>query len=285
MGSALHYGSLILAPSLAASLYATIGVSGILGIDCITFGVAIITLISRRIPQPAAPDSASFKNLRQDLGSGFRLLFTHVPLRNLLLLLLPFGFVHDLGETLYAPMILARTNGSAAALGQIGTAAGLGGVTGAIIVSIWGGFKQSSLGVFTAMIGAGLSKMTVGLGRSLRVWLPAQFCSSFNFPLMDSSETAIWMKNVAPEMQGRVFAANAFLAQCLSALAMIVAGPLGDLLIEPAMTSQTGLSQGLGRIFGTAPGAGFALIYTTCALSMIAIGVYGLSRRSLITRL
>jgi MFS transporter, DHA3 family, macrolide efflux protein len=206
-----------------------------------------------------------------------------VPLRNLLLLVLPFCFVHDLGEVLYAPMILARTNGSAAALGQIGTAAGIGGVTGAIVVSLWGGFKQPSLGVFTAMIGAGLSKTTVGLGQSLRLWLPAQFCSSFNFPLMDSSETAIWMKNVAPEMQGRVFAANSLLAQCLSSIAMLLAGPLGDRLIEPAMTSQTALSRGLGSIFGTAPGAGFALIYTTCALSMIVIGVYGLSRRSSMT--
>lgn len=284
MGSALHYGSLILAPALAASLYPTIGVSGILSIDGVTFLVAITTLLSRTIPQPVAPGLSSFKHLGQDLSFGFHFLFTHVPLRNLLLLVLPFWFVHDLGDHLYAPMILARTDGSAEVLGHIGTAAGIGGVTGAIVVSIWGGFQQPLRGVFSGMIGAGLSKMTVGLGRSPRVWLPAQFCSSCNFPLMDSSETAIWMATVAPEIQGRVFAVNSLLGQCLSALAAIVAGPLGDRLIEPAMTSPARLSQWLGGIFGSAPGAGFALIYTTCALSMVVIGIYGFYR-SLITRL
>jgi MFS transporter, DHA3 family, macrolide efflux protein len=285
MSSALHYGSLILAPALAASLYQTIGVSGILSIDAITFLVAITTLLSRTIPQPVAHDPSPLKHLRQDLGFGFRFLFTHAPLRNLLLLVLPFWFVHDLGDYLYAPMILAQTSGSPEVLGQIGTAAGIGGVTGAIIVSVWGGFKQPLQGVFSGMIGAGLSKMTVGLGRSSHVWLPAQFCSSCNFPLMDSSETAIWMVTVAPEIQGRVFAVNSLLGQCLSALAAIVAGPLSDRLIEPAMTSPTRLSQWLGGIFGSMHGAGFALIYTACAFSMVAIGIYGFCCRSLMTRL
>ncbi|MBW4445251.1 MAG: hypothetical protein KME10_29570 [Plectolyngbya sp. WJT66-NPBG17] len=188
---------------------------------------------------------------------------------------MPFWFVHDLGEALYTPMVLARTNGSAAVLGQIGIAAGIGGVTGAIVVSIWGGFKQPIRGVLSGMIGAGLSKMTVGLGRVPQVWLPAQFCSSCNFPLMNSSETAIWMTRVNPEAQERVFAANSVLTQCFSALAALVAGPLGDRVVEPAMTSSTGLARWLGGIFGSSSGAGFALIYTTCALSMIAIGLCG----------
>ncbi|BAU12330.1 hypothetical protein LEP3755_28590 [Leptolyngbya sp. NIES-3755] len=272
LGSALHYGSLIVAPAIAASLYPMIGVSGILGIDSLTFLVAIVTLLPRAIPQPVKPEQFSRFNFRRDLMFGFRFLLTHAALRNLLVLVLPFCFVHDLGEVLYAPMILARTNGSAAVLGQIGTAAGMGGVTGAIAVTVWGGFKQPIRGVLVSMIGAGLSKMTVGLGRVPQVWLSAQFCSSFNFPLMDSSETAIWMARVSPEAQGRVFAANSFLAQCLSAVAALIAGPLGDRIVEPAMASSTGLVK---WIFGSSPGAGFALIYTTCALSMIAIGFYG----------
>lgn len=272
MGSALHYGSLILAPAFAASLYSIVGVSGILGLDSLTFLIAIATLLTRSIPQPTKPKQAAEFSFRRNLMFGFHFLLAHAPLRNLLVLMLPFWFVHDLGETLYTPMVLARTNGSAAALGQIGTAAGIGGVTGAIVVSLWGGFKRPIRGVLSGMIGAGLSKMTVGLGRVPQVWLPAQFCSSCNFPLMASSETAIWMTRVSPEAQGRVFAANSFLVQCLSASAALIAGPLGDRIVEPAMASSTGLAK---WIFGSTPGAGFALIYTTCALTMIAIGLYG----------
>ncbi|MBD2078963.1 MFS transporter [Leptolyngbya sp. FACHB-17] len=270
MGSALHYGSLIIAPAIAATLYPIIGLNGILGIDCFTFLIAIATLLPRRIPQPEISESST--QLLRNLIVGFRLLFTHPSLRSLLLLTLPFGFVHDLGEALYTPMVLARTNGSATVLGKIGLAAGLGGVTGAIAVSLWGGFRQPIRGVLLSMIGAGLSKMTVGLGRVPQVWLPAQFCSSCNFPLMESSETAIWMTNVKPEAQGRVFAANSLLGQCLSAIASLIAGPLGDQIVEPAIISSTGLVR---WIFGASPGAGFALIYTSCSLSMIEIGLCG----------
>lgn len=151
-------------------------------------------------------------------------------------------------------------------------AAGMGGVTGAIVVSLWGGFKQPIQGVLMGMIGAGLSKMTVGLGRVPQVWLPAQFCSSCNFPLMNSSKMAIWMTKVPPDLQGRGFAASAFLEQGVSTIAALIAGPLGDRLAEPAMSSATGLAKWM---FGSSPGAGFALIYTVCSLSMIALALYG----------
>jgi MFS transporter, DHA3 family, macrolide efflux protein len=269
MKAALHYGSLIVAPAIAATLYPLIGLNGILSIDSLTFLIAIATLLPRTIPQPTKhTDPLKL----QDLLFGFRFLLAHRTLRNLLLLILPFWFVHDLGEALYTPMVLARTNGSATVLGQIGMAAGIGGVVGAIAISLWGGFRQPIRGVLSGMIGAGLSKMTVGLGRVPQVWLPAQFCSSCNFPLMDSSETAIWMAKVPPEAQGRVFAANSLMGQGASAIAVLIAGPLGDRIVEPAMASSTGL---VNWIFGSSPGAGFALIYTACSLSMIAIGLCG----------
>ncbi|MEL6322559.1 MAG: MFS transporter, partial [Cyanobacteria bacterium J06626_14] len=109
---------------------------------------------------------------------------------------------------MYSPMILARTDGSATILASTSAAAGLGGVAGAILLSVWGGPKRYVSGMLIGFMGAGFSKIVFGLGRSPLVWLPAQFCSSLNFPLLSSSENAIWMTRIAPDMQGRVFAAN-----------------------------------------------------------------------------
>ena len=53
LNSAVHYGSTIFGPALAGVLYPLIGLMGILLIDLVTFGVAIATLLSVRIPQPA----------------------------------------------------------------------------------------------------------------------------------------------------------------------------------------------------------------------------------------
>lgn len=51
LDSAVHYGSVIIGPALAGVLLPLIGYSGILFIDLVSFGVAIVTLLLVQIPQ------------------------------------------------------------------------------------------------------------------------------------------------------------------------------------------------------------------------------------------
>ena len=267
MNSAVHYGSAIFGPALAGVLYPLIGLMGILLIDLVTFGVAIATLCSIHIPQPASQNTTEIESLFSQLTFGFRHVWQKSGLRSLLLITTAFWFFHDLGGTVYDPMILARTNSSATILASTASAAGIGGVTGAILLSIWGGPKRRVTGLLAGFIGAGLSKTVFGLGRTLQVWIPAQFCSSLNFPLLGSSENALWMESVPPAIQGRVFAANSLTIQSVSALGVLLAGPLADRLLEPAMMTH--------RLpgFGSGPGAGMAVLYTACALAMVLVGI------------
>ncbi|EDX85570.1 transporter, major facilitator family [Synechococcus sp. PCC 7335] len=268
MNSAVHYGSSIVSPAFAGFLYPLIQLPGILLIDLATFGIAIITLLFVYIPQP--PYSGESGSIIRQLTFGLRHVWTRSELRSLIVITALFWFFHDLGESIYDPMILAQTNGDARVLASTATAAGIGGVTGAIILSAWGGPKQRTKGLLIGFIGAGLSKLVFGLGRSPLVWLPAQFCSSFNFPLLGSSQTALWMEATKPDIQGRVFAANDLIIQIVSALAALLAGPLADRVLEPMMTSP---AQPLGYIFGTGAGAGSSILYVGCAIAMLFVGV------------
>lgn len=275
MNSAVHYGSNILSPALAGALFPWIGLSGILLIDLLTFGVAIATLLQVCIPQPLLQTEATLTHPVRALYLSFRQVWEQPSLRLLLGITTLFWFVHDLGEAVYDPMILARTNGSAQVLASTASAAGIGGVTGALLLSLWGGSKQRIHSLLAGFIGAGLSKTVFGLGRSAAVWLPAQFCSSLNFPLLGSSETAIWMEKISPEMQGRIFATNAIVVQTASAIAALIAGPLADQVFEPALTTGGSLSNLFGSIFGTDAGAGISLLYVLCSLSMVFVGIIG----------
>jgi MFS transporter, DHA3 family, macrolide efflux protein len=203
------YGSNIIAPALAGYLYTVVGFLGIWLIDIFTFALAISSLLFVSIPQPSpTKKNESEVNVWQDLGLGWRYIATHKSLLALLVVNLLFWLPHDIGDSLYAPMILSRTNNNTLVLGSLASAAGFGGVTGAIIVSTWGGFRWKIKGILLGMMGAGISKIVFGLGRTPWVWIPAQFCSSFNFPLNGSSDTAIWLAKVPPNVQGRV--ANRF---------------------------------------------------------------------------
>ncbi|WP_066382054.1 MFS transporter [Anabaena sp. CA = ATCC 33047] len=275
LGFLSGYGSQIIAPALAGYLYTVIGFSGIWLIDICSFATAISSLFLVSIPQTPPKNNENIVNIWQDLGVGWRYIITHKSLLALLLVNLLFWLPHDIGNSLYTPMILSKTNNNTLVLGSLASAAGFGGVAGAIVVSIWGGFKRKINGVLLGMIGAGISKIVFGLGRTAWVWIPAQFCSSLNFPLNGSSDTAIWLAKVPSNVQGRVFAARSLLLQIASAVGYLIAGPLADRLFTPALQSGGVLGRMFGGLLGTGTGAGIALLYVICAVCMLLVGLLG----------
>ena len=279
MGSMIHYGAAIFAPALAGSLYPLIGLLGILFVDLGTFGIAIASLLFLHIPQPSPQPHA--EKIWQQLTFGLRYILTTSGLTGLLIINTLFWFAHDLGGALYTPMILARSGGDSQVLGTVFAAAGVGGVTGAIILSTWGGFKRRIHGMLLGFMGAGIAKTIFGFGNSALVWIPAQFSSSLNFPLLSSSEKAIWLAKVPPEIQGRVFATSSLALQVVSAVAALLAGFLADSLFEPAMMPGGFLSPVFGTIFGTQKGSGIALLYIVTSMSLFFIGLSGYGMRSL----
>jgi len=207
MAAVVFYSSGIAGPALAGVLYPRLGLAGIVGLDFATFAFAFVTLAAIALPQPQAPAPESVRSA-EALTFGVRQIWQQPHLKVLLLLTVLFTFAHDLGGALYSPMILARTNGSARTLARVSAATGDGGMTGAALIGIWGGPKHRFRGMLGGFVGAGLSKIAFGLGRSLSVWMPAQISSSLNFPLLGSCRSALWLEAVASEKQGRVLAAN-----------------------------------------------------------------------------
>lgn len=281
MDATILYSAIIVAPAIAGWLYPIIGLGGILPINLATFSIAIAIIALLQIPQPS-PDKSQLQKASsqiaaawQEVTFGLRYLWSSSSLRSLLIVTTLFWTALELCDTIYDPMVLARTDGSSQVLGAVATIAGFGGVTGAIAVSIWGGFQRTERGMLIGFMGAGLAKIAFGLGQGLSVWLPAQFYSSLNFPLIRSSETALWMTAIPAKFQGRMFAAHSLIYDLVDMIIKLVAGPLSDRLFEPAMTSSSLLQSLFAPIFSTAPGAGIALLYVSSATAMLLVGVLG----------
>ncbi|MBD2360535.1 MFS transporter [Anabaena minutissima FACHB-250] len=274
MNSAIHYGSVIIAPALAGVLYYIIGFGGILVIDLITFTIAIATIFVVNIPQPTINNQSQEKiGFWQEIIFGFRYLAARPSLFAVVITGSLFWFIHDIGATLVSPMILARTDNNATVLGSISSAAGLGGVSGTIVLSIWGGSKRRIHGFLLGMIGAGISKTVFGSAQGLMIWFPAQFCSSLNFPMLKSSSTAILLSKVRPDVQGRVFATESSIQQIVSAIAVFIAALLADHVLEPAMMPGGSLTPLFGGLLGTGKGAGMALLYVISSLGLLCVGL------------
>ncbi|WP_256973610.1 MFS transporter [Nostoc sp. T09] len=276
-------GAMIIAPALAGVLYGVVGLGGILSIDIASFLFAIATVLRIHIPQPAIAQSNEKEptHIIQDISFGFKYIISRPSLLALLILTAIFWFIHDIGDSIYKPMILERSGNDVSVLGSLFAAVGVGGVLGVLLINIWGSYKSRIKGVLFGMVGTALGRIILGLGRTPVIWIPAQLCSSFNYPLLGSYSDAIWLAKVQPQLQGRVFATQAMMLLLTSAVANLVGGALADYVFEPAMMPGGHFAPLFGSIFGTEKGAGMALMYVISSLSLLLVGISGYAIRIL----
>ncbi|MEL6397657.1 MAG: MFS transporter [Cyanobacteria bacterium J06607_6] len=283
MVAAVNYSGAIFSPILAGSLYPIIGLKGIILIDLSTFLIAFGILLTAKIPQPSDDNvETTAPNVNwSNLTFGFRHILSTPGLLAMMIAFSCFAMPSDMGRALYNPMILARSGGSEQVLGAVTTAAGLGGVVGALFLSWQGGFKQRIHGMLLGFAGTGLCKIVLGLGQTAWIWIPAHFAATLLIPLYYSSSNAIWYAKVPPALQGRVLAADQMVGLGIGAIAPLLAGPLADFVFEPAMQPEGALTGIFGPLVGTGPGAGIALLYMLMATLMVVVGLAGYGFRTL----
>jgi MFS transporter, DHA3 family, macrolide efflux protein len=274
--------STIFAPIIATFLLVFIGISGIMLIDIVSFLAAIGTLLFVHIPQPPATAAGAEGkgSLWKESVYGFRYIFARPSLLGLQMVFFFGNLLSSLTFALFAPMILSRTGNSESALGFVQAALGAGAVVGGLILATWGGLKRRAYGVLLGWLGSALfGTLILGLGRSLPIWVIGGFLGSFFIPVINGSNQAIWQAKVAPDVQGRVFAARRLIAQIVGPVGILVAGPLADRVFEPAMHEGGSLAATFGGLVGTGPGAGMALLTVFASLGIIVVALVSYSIR------
>lgn len=173
-------------------------------------------------------------------------------------------------------MILGRTGNGELIFGSVQSAGAIGGVVGGVAMSAWGGPKRRVHGVLLGWFCLGLLGQTVlGLGRALPVWAAGIFLMAFFGPFINGSNQAIWQAKVAPDVQGRVFTTRRLIAWLVSPISQLLAGPLADRVLEPAMAEGGGLASVFGWLVGTGTGAGMGLLFVFTGLLAALTGLSG----------
>jgi len=269
--------SQIASPILAGVLLAMIGLGGILIIDITTFLIAIGLLLVVRIPQPSITEAGrqGRGNLWQEGMYGFRYIFERPSLLALQSIFLAGNLVGGIDLILVPAMILARTNNNEIILGSVQSALGIGGVVGGLVLSIWGGPKRRIHALLLSWVFLGMGLVVMGLGQRLTIWGMGNFGIGFVIPFVNGSNQAIWQAKVAPDVQGRVFAARRLIAQIAFPVSMLSAGPLADHFFEPALISGGLLSNTFGGLVGIGPGAGMGLMFVGSGILTVLIGLSG----------
>jgi hypothetical protein len=117
-------------------------------------------------------------------------------------------------------------------------------------------------GFFIALTGIARDALTLGASLFLLLFALA-FANAPFFSIMQAK--------IAPDLQGRVFAAYLQVAMLLAPLAYLVAGPLADQVFEPAR--RLPVWQSVGWLVGIGPGAGMGMMFVVAGAVVLALSL------------
>ncbi len=262
----------VVGPAAAGILYVLVGVVGSIAIDIATFVIAIAVLAVVRIPKPG--ESAEGRAMRAaawlQVFDGFR----YLAARPVLLAFCGYvSIVNLLANTslvLLTPYVLART-GSALLLGTVLAVMNAGGVAGALAISAGARIGSRINTVILGIIALSIFMGMAGVARSAPTIAASLFLLLFALAFTDAPFWSMMQAKVAPDLQGRVFAAYLQVAMLMAPLAFLVAGPLADRVFEPARHQP--VWQNVGWLVGAERGAGMGLMLMVTGALVLALSL------------
>jgi DHA3 family macrolide efflux protein-like MFS transporter len=259
--------------ALAGLLYALVGVVGAILIDIATFGLAILVLLRVHIPMPAktADGAAMARAVWRQAFDGVLYLWRRPPLLGLCLVLAMVSFLMSGLGVLILPYPLARTH-STMAFGVVLACADVGAAAGAAAMAAWGGARRRIHTVMMALFIAGLLLAVAGAARNTPELAASFFAFMFALPFVNTASTSIFQAKVAPDVQGRVFAAISQIGVLTMPLALLIAGPLTDRVAEPAVRLPSWKL--VAWLVGAHAGAGMGLLLVFGGLATAALSLF-----------
>lgn len=229
----LQGGLTIVAAPLGALLLGVLPMQGVLAIDIVTAGIAIIPLLLINIPQPKVRPVGSDgqrTSVWDDFKAGLRYTASWPGLLLLMVSATLINLVLSTAFTLIPILVTKHFGGGAIQLGIIESASGVGMLLGGLLLGVWGGFKRR---IYTSLVGL----LAAGIGAILIGLIPADLFGvavglflfvGFTMPLVNGPIHAVMQAVVAPEMQGRIFMLLSSAATAMMPIGLLVAGPVAD---------------------------------------------------------
>jgi len=268
MQSSNRFASSLAAPVLAGTLLVIVGLRGILLIDLLTFGVAMATLALVRIPRPEVTEAARKSRFRDQIREGLDYVRSRPSLIGVIALLFLLNLPSAAAMITFPALILARTGDNKVILGIVQSTMGAGGVVGGLAVAAWAGRIRHRMRAVLWLRGVRrvAAFLVLAVARTPILWSVGAFFATFFAVAATSVNTSMLQAKVPNELQGRFFSVYRVAGQITIPMGFLIAGPLVDRVLEPAMATQTGLSRVFGRIVGTGPGAGMAVLFAVTAV-------------------
>lgn len=264
----------IFTPILAAGLLGFGGLTLILIIDLVTFLFAFLTLLLLvKIPDNVEENTkTSLCDLRQSMKEALCFLKEQKGIKALLLMYSVLEFIGAISfDSMYSPLLLARTANNEMTVGVVSTFMAIGCLAASIMMTL---MKQPQkklpmmyIGSFMCLAGI----MFFGTGRNISQWCVIVFFGCFGSPVYQTYQTVILREKVAVDMQGRIFSLQGMITEMLVPIGYLTGAILADKVCEPFMKRNGTIQSILSLAVGKGNGAGIGLIFFTAGFMGILL--------------
>ena len=271
-------GSLInfSAPTLGAFFMVWLGIEAMLVLRLATGLAALAILAVTAFPR--AVTALNVEPFTVSLRQGFLFILRRRGMVAMVLFFMVSNFTMGVITAQITPMVLGFA--SVAAVGYVTSSRALGGIAGALVASVWGGFRRRATGMVGFVLLSGVSAVLIGAQPA--VWLVAGgvFGMGMAQVLTNTHWETIIQSKVGVDLQGRVFATNRMMARSALPLGILAGGALAPVASE--LTVQGGwVAERLGGVFGVGVHRGQALILVGSGVVLTVWAFAGLRYRPL----
>jgi MFS family permease len=231
LNSSIFNGARIIGPALAGILVASIGEGWCFFANAVSYIAVIAGLFMMKIPTRQA--ERAIKSAFDHIAEGFRFVRKTAPIRALLLLL---GLVSLVGMpyTVLMPVFAKKVlHGDATTLGVLGSAAGVGALTGALALA--SRTRVEGLGKWVWMAGASFGVFLILFSFSHRYMLSILLLVPVGFSLMTQlGATNTLVQSMVPDrLRGRTMAIYSMMFMGMAPLGALLAGAAADWIGAP----------------------------------------------------
>jgi MFS family permease len=239
VSSIMFNGARLIGPTVAGLSIAVIGEAGCFFLNGVSFLAVIVALFMMRLAPPKVRTRES--QLMQDLKEGASYTLRSIPIRILLLFLALMSVVSMPLQTLMPVMTKQVLHGSAAMLGFLVGAAGVGSLIGGLYLAQ----RRDVLGLekriaFSAGL-FGVAAVALGFTRSVWIALPLAVVAGLGLMVQSGSSTTLVQILVEDDKRGRVMSFHTMAFMGMMPFGSLLGGVLGDRIGAPATVLLSGV--------------------------------------------
>ncbi len=218
----------LLSPAAGGAILSAASLESTFFIDVATAAVAICIMIALKVP----PHEKALEKVKggyfDDLKAGLKYTMSSGFFRAFFLFFALFMFFVVPAAQL-TPLMVSRTYGNEVwRLSLTEVMFSVGSVTGGIIITAWGGFKNRMRTVALAYISFGVLSALMGIPPGFVAFQILMVLCGTTMPMMTTPSMAMLQEQVDINMQGRVFSLVQIVMTAMMPLGMVIFGPLAD---------------------------------------------------------